>query len=71
MPRKVVACGSVLLPSTGRVGRSSPAQRREEEAWGGGEGQRGGERPCPEEARRMRRVQGSFYSRLGSGTVPG
>lgn len=35
MPRKVVACGSVLLPSTGRVGRSSPAQRREEEAWGG------------------------------------
>lgn len=36
MPRKVVACGSVLLPSTGRVGRSSPAQRREEEAWGGG-----------------------------------
>lgn len=38
---------------------------------GGGEGQRGGERPCPEEARRMRRVQGSFYSRLGSGTVPG
>lgn len=38
MPRKVVACGSVLLPSTGRVGRSSPAQRREEEAWGGGGG---------------------------------
>lgn len=38
MPRKVVACGSVLLPSTGRVGRSSPAQRREEEAWGGGRG---------------------------------
>lgn len=36
MPRKVVACGLVLLPSTGRVGRSSPAQRREEEAWGGG-----------------------------------